>query len=173
VIGVGNTLMGDDGVGVAVVRSLLLEAGHDLTPERGGPIAAGVGRHVPGAFGPGLDAVVGETAGLGLIGHFRESRVVIVVDALDAAAEGAEPGQVFRFDPDEAGVTSLRSNNIHGMGVPHLVANARLMGADPEVVVYAVQVGDVRPRPDRLSSAVATAVPDVVAMVRADIARLG
>ena len=25
--------MGDDGVGVAVVRRLLLEAGHDLTPE--------------------------------------------------------------------------------------------------------------------------------------------
>ena len=91
--------MGDDGVGVAVVRQLLLEAGHDLTPEHGGPIAAGVGRHVPGAFGPGLDAVVGETAGLGLIGHFKESRAVVVIDALDAAAEGAEPGQVFASTP--------------------------------------------------------------------------
>ena len=70
-------------------------------------------------------------------------------------------------------MTSLRSNNIHGMGVPHLVANARLTGADPEVIVYAVQVADVRPRPDRLSPAVAAAVPDVVAMIRADIARLG
>ena len=173
VIGVGNTLMGDDGVGVAVVRRLLAEAGHDLTPEHGGPIAAGVGRHVPDAFGPGLDAVVGETAGLGLIGHFRVSRTVVVVDALDAADQGAEPGQVFRFDPDEAGVTALRSNNIHGMGVPHLVANARLTGADPEVVVYAVQVGDVRPRPDELTPEVAAAVPDVVAMIRADLAAAG
>ena len=165
--------MGDDGVGVAVVRQLLAEAGRDVTPEHGGPIAAGVGRHVPEAFGHGLDAVVGETAGLGLIGHFKESRTVIVIDALDASSEGAQPGQVFRFDPDEAGVTSLRSNNIHGMGVPHLVVNARLSGAEPEVIVYAVQVGDVRPRPDQLSPAVAAAVPAVVAMVRADIARLG
>ncbi len=92
-IGVGNTLMGDDGVGVAVVRQLLADAGHDVTPAHGGPIAAGVGRHVPGAFGDGLDAVVGETAGLGLIGHFRASRAVIVVDALDAAGRGAEPGR--------------------------------------------------------------------------------
>ena len=173
VIGVGNTLMGDDGVGVAVVRQLLAEAGHDVTPEHGGPVAAGVGRHIPGAFGPGLDAVVGETAGLGLIGHFRASRAVVVVDALDAADQGADPGQVFRFDPDEAGVTALRSNNIHGMGVPHLVANARLTGADPEVVVYAVQVGDVRPRPDELTPEVAAAVPAVVAMIREDLAEAG
>ena len=171
-IGVGNTLMGDDGVGVAVVRRLLADAGHDVTPAAGGPVAAGVGRHVPGAFGPGVDAGVGETAGLGLIGHFRTSEAVIVVDALDAAAQGAEPGQVFRFSPDEAGIAALRSNNIHGMGVPHLVANARLTGADPDVVVYAVQVGDVRPRPDELTPEVAAAVPAVVAMIREDLARL-
>jgi hydrogenase maturation protease len=171
VLGVGNTLMGDDGVGVAVVRQLLADAGHDVTPPGGGPVAAGVGRHVPDAFGPGLDAVLGETAGLGLIKHFREAEAVIVVDALDASGQGAEPGQVFRFGPDEAGVVSLRSNNIHGMGVPHLVANARLTGADPEVVVFAVQVGDVRPNADTLSPAVAEAVPAVVAMVAEEIAK--
>ncbi len=172
VVGVGNTLMGDDGVGVAVVRRLLADAGHDVTPEDGGPIAAGVGRHIPDAFGPGIDAVLGETAGLGLIGHFRESPAVIVVDALDAADKGAEPGQVFRFGPDEAGAVALRSNNIHGMGVPHLVANARLSGADPDVVVYAVQVGDVRPRPDELTPEVDEAAAAVAAMVREDIACL-
>ena len=171
VLGVGNTLMGDDGVGVAVVRQLLADAGHDVTPPDGGPIAAGVGRHVPDAFGPGLDAVVGETAGLGLIRHFREARTVIVVDALDAFAQGALPGQVFRFSPDEAGVVSLRSNNIHGMGVPHLVANARLTGADPEVIVFAVQVGDVRPNADALSPAVAEAVPAVGVLVAREIAK--
>jgi hydrogenase maturation protease len=163
--------MGDDGVGVAVVRRLLEQSGHDVTPLHGGPVAAGVGRHIPDAFGPGLDAVLGETAGLGLIKHFREADAVIVVDALDASGQGAEPGQVFRFGPDEAGVVSLRSNNIHGMGVPHLVANARLVGADPEVVIFAVQVGDVRPNADTLSPAVAGALPAVAAMVAEEIAR--
>jgi hydrogenase maturation protease len=162
--------MGDDGVGVDVVRRLLAAAGHDVTPAAGGPIAAGVGRHLPDAFGPGIDAVLGETAGLGLIGHFRESLAVIVVDALDAADQGAAPGQVFRFSPDDAGIVTLRSNNIHGMGVPHLVAHARLTGADPEVVVFAVQVGDVHPRPDTLTPEVAAAVPHVVRLIEEEIA---
>ncbi len=69
-------------------------------------------------------------------------------------------------------MVALRSNNIHGMGVPHLVANARLSGADPDVVVYAVQVGDVRPRPDELTPEVDEAVAAVAAMVREDIGRL-
>ena len=82
---------------------------------------------------------------MALLKHFLESDVVIVVDAL---AADAEPGAIFRFDPDEAGIMNLRSNNIHGMGVPHLVTNARLKGADPEVIVFAVQVASVdAPRP--------------------------
>ena len=162
--------MGDDGVGVSVVRRLLEDAGVDLGAGAG-PVAAGVGRHLPDGLGPGVDAVLGETAGLGLIKHFREAEAVIVVDALDASGQGAAPGQVFRFSPDDAGIMDLRSNNIHGMGVPHLVANARLTGADPEVVVYAIQVGDVRPDPDHLTPEVEAAAGDVARMVRDDIAR--
>jgi len=54
--------------------------------------------------------------------------------------------------------------------VPHLVAHARLSGADPTVVVFAVQVGDVRPDPDALTPEVAAAVPDVVALIEDEIA---
>ncbi len=162
--------MGDDGVGVATVRGLLADAGVAIDAPGAGPIAAGCGRHLPDALGPGVDVVVGETAGLALIRHFRESDVVIVVDALDASGQGAGPGQVFRFSPDDVGIVSLRSNNIHGMGVPHLVAHARLTGADPEVVVFAVQVGDVRPNPDTLTPEVAAAVPDVIGLIKEEIA---
>jgi hydrogenase maturation protease len=148
VLGVGNSLMRDDGVGVAVARRLLEEGG---LPD-------------------GVEVVLGETAGMGLVGFFRESDAVVFVDAIDL---GDEPGSVFRFGPDEAGVTSLRSNNIHGMGVGYLLTCARLSGADPEVVCVAVQVGDVRPQPDGLTEAVAAAVPEVAALVRAEADRLG
>jgi hydrogenase maturation protease len=146
IVGVGNTLMGDDGVGVQVARSLLGE----------GPLPDGV------------EVVLGETAGMALLPYFRECRSVIFVDAIDA---GAEPGAVFRFDPDEAGVTRLRSNNIHGMGVGYLLTTARWTGADPEVVVLAVQVGDVRPVPDTLTPEVAAVVPEVARMAREEALR--
>ena len=146
VIGIGNTLMGDDGVGVAVVRDLLSH-----------PI------------GQNVEVVISETAGLGLIKHFRDSDVVIVVDAI--AAE-VEPGAIFRFRPDEAGIVRLRSNNIHGMGVAHLVSNARLAGADPDVIIFGVQVGDVRPRDSTLTPPVARAAKRVRELVIEELKNL-
>ncbi|MDO8736114.1 MAG: hydrogenase maturation protease, partial [Thermoleophilia bacterium] len=94
---------------------------------------------------------------------------VIVIDAL--AAE-AEPGAIFRFDPDEAGVMNLRTNNIHGMGVPHLITTARLKGADPEVVVLAVQVASVVPRDRELSPPVAATVARVQELVADEVRRI-
>ena len=147
VLGVGNSLMRDDGVGVAVARRLLEEGG------------------LPDS----VEVVIGETAGMGLLRFFRDFDGVVFVDAIDI---GDEPGSVFRFGPDEAGVTSLRSNNIHGMGVGYLMTCARMVGANPEVVCVAVQVGDVRPLPDELTPEVAAVVADVAALVRAEAGRL-
>jgi hydrogenase maturation protease len=146
VLGIGNTLMGDDGAGAAVVRELS---------------CAGLGEEVAILQRPNAD--------MGALRYFLESDAVIVVDALEA---GSEPGAVFRFTPDEAGITSLRSNNIHGMGVGHLVTNARLSGADPYVVVLAIQIGTVDPNADTLSPAVAEAIPHVAEMVRKEVAGL-
>lgn len=143
VLGIGNTLMGDDGVGAAVARSLT----------RTGPP-------------PGVTVVESPNADMGLVRHFREAERVYVVDGIDA---GAEPGAVFRFSPDEAGVTSLRSNNIHGMGVGFLLTNARLTGANPDVVVFGIQVADIRPRPDTLTTEVARAAEAVAEMLRREL----
>jgi hydrogenase maturation protease len=145
VVAIGSSVMGDDGVGAVVAR---------LLRER--PEAAGV------------DVIEGELAGMGLIPHFLTSGHVLVVDAMDA---GAEPGSIFRFDPDEAGVTQLRSNNIHGMGLPYLVTNARLKGYSPQVLVFGVQVRDVAPV-DELSPPVAAVVPRVVELMAEELRRL-
>ena len=147
VLGVGNTLMCDDGVGVAVARRLIDEGGLPDT----------------------VTVVCGETAGMGLVGYFRDYDAVVFVDAIDV---GDAPGSVFRFGPDEAGVTTLRSNNIHGMGVGYLVTCARLTGAFPEVVCVAIQVGDVKALPDELTSALAAGLDDTVALVRDEALRL-
>lgn len=146
VLGVGNELMCDDGVGVTVARAL---------------------QH-RGALPPGIDVVLGETAGMALVRHFRESDAVVFVDAIDV---GERPGSIFRFHPDDAGVTSLRSNNTHGMGIGYLLTCARLAGADPDVTVVAVQVGDVRPLPDQLTPQVADAIPDALALVEQEALR--
>lgn len=144
IVGIGNTLMGDDGAGVFVAEELL-----------GGELPDGV------------ECVIGDTAGMGLIRNFVDFSRVIVVDAIDVKEQ---PGDIFRFDPDEAGITELRSHNVHGMGVSYLITSARMMGADPDVLIFAIQVGDVRPLDRKLSEPVRKAVKRVTEMVREELA---
>ena len=145
IIGIGNTMMGDDGIGVRVAEAL---ADRDL--------------------GPRVEVVVGSVAGMALIGHFLESETIIVVDGIDVSAE---PGSVYRFDADDAGITALRSHTSHGLSVPDLVRAARLSGASPRVLVFGIQVGDVSMRVDELSPALARAVEATADLVKAEVTR--
>lgn len=143
VLCIGNTLMGDDGLGAVVAHELRQRGLEDVR------------------------IVERPNAEMGLIRYFFDSNRIFVVDAIDV---GLEPGAAFRFSPDEAGVTQLRSHNIHGMGVSYLVTNARMAGYSPDVTIYAVQVGDVRPNPDTLTDQVLAAAYHVADLVEADAA---
>ena len=142
----GNTLMGDDGVGVRVAEALLVR---DL--------------------GPDIAVVSGGTAGMALSQYFRDADQVVVVDAI---AAGDTPGSVFRFTPQDAGITDLRSHTSHGLSLPNIMLAARLQGAAPEVVIYAIQIGDITCGFDTLTPEVEAAVPDVADMVAAEAVRL-
>lgn len=147
IIGIGNTLMGDDGVGVAVAR--LLQARTDL--------------------GPAVTVIDGATGGMALSAHFSTDDAVIVIDAI---AVGDVPGSVYRLDPDESGITQLRSHTSHGLSLPNLIMAARLCGANPRVIVYAVQIGSITTGFDTLTPEVADALPDIVDLVIAEAAAL-
>jgi len=144
VVGIGNTFMGDDGVGPFITR-LIRENDH---------------------AGLSVNVIDRPNADMGMLKHFRESQRIIVIDGLDV---GGEPGSVYRFTPLSAGMVSLRSNNIHGMGVGHVVASAWLCGACPDVIIYGVQVGDVRPNPDNLTPEVEDAARCVAELVEGEL----
>lgn len=144
VIGVGNTLMGDDGVGVRAAEELE-------------------------SMGIAARVTVGHLAGPLLMPAVMEADGVVFVDAL---AADDEPGTIYRMDPDEAGITKLRSTTSHGLGIPHLITNARLLGHHPEFVVYAVHIGDIMCGPDTLTPKVAAALPKVVNLVAEEVARM-
>ena len=142
----GNTLMGDDGVGVRVAEAL---DARDL--------------------GPDIDVVNGGTAGMALTDHFTTSEHVVVVDAI---AAGDTPGAVFRFHPEDAGILSLRSHTSHGLSLPNIIWTAQLKGATPNVIVYAVQIGDITCGFDTLTPELEACVPDVAEMVAEEALRL-
>jgi hydrogenase maturation protease len=142
----GNTLMGDDGVGVRVAEALSLR---DL--------------------GADIEVVSGGTAGMALSRYFTTADRVLVVDAI---AAGDTPGSVFRFRPEDAGILTLRSHTSHGISLPSIMLAASLQGTCPEVVVYAVQIGDITCGFDTLTAEVEAVVPEVADMVAEEAMRL-
>jgi hydrogenase maturation protease len=129
VIGVGNRWRGDDAAGLEVARRVR---------------AGGVEAH----------EVEGDASAL--VDVWTGARHVVVVDA---AASGAAPGTVRRFDA-AAGPLPARSvrSSTHAFGVPDAIELSRALGRLPErLEVYAIE-GETFAAGDRLSPAVEEAV---------------
>ncbi len=115
IVGVGNLLLGDEGVGIHAVREL----------EK---------RSLP----PYVDVVDGGTAGLNLLDLMIGQQRVIIIDAVDG---GAQPGTVFRFSPEEIVEDVERLPlSLHQMEVLNVLQLATYLGQPlPPVVVYGIQ----------------------------------
>ncbi len=148
IIGLGNTLMGDDGVGPAVIERLA---------------STGAGNSA------GVELVDGQVKGMALVGSFLGSRAVIVVDAIDV---GAEPGAIFRLPAEEVLKRGSGFEHAHGLGLAHLLTYCQLQGKGPDtVVVYGVQIGSTAPAL-HLCPPVEAALDRVVELVTAEATAL-
>jgi len=142
VLGVGNLLKGDDGVGVRVIEAL----------ERGA------------ALGPGVELVDGGTGGPTLMTEFAGAEALIIVDAAEL---GAAPGTVREFGlEDVAETVTPRAFSLHDVGVMGLIELARGVGELPEVVRFVVVQPGRFDTGDRLSAAVVGAVEKAAEAVR-------
>jgi hydrogenase maturation protease len=144
VLGIGNILQGDDGVGVRVVREL----------EKAAPPS-------------GPDLYDGGTAPFDMIEVFLEHDRVIIVDCVTA---GDEPGTVHRVTPEVLAGIESGSRFAHGLGVPETVRIARDLGCEAEVVVLGVEPAEIGWSLD-LSDPVEMAVPRLVDAVRVEACR--
>lgn len=115
VIGIGNPLRGDDGVGPAVVEAL----------RRGG-------------LPEGVEAVDAGQAGLGLVGLMEDADRVVLVDASEM---GAEAGAVRAFGLGEALMAEEGlGSGVHEARVGLALRMAEALGClPPEVKVVGVQ----------------------------------
>jgi hydrogenase maturation protease len=116
VIGLGNVVLSDDGVGVQAVVRLRERLGSQ----------------------PDVTLVEGGTAGLLLLPHLADAERAIIVDAIDI---GAEPGTLIRLGGDEF-ADAFSGSTVHDVGLRDLLGAARLSGAWPEqLVLHGVQPG--------------------------------
>jgi hydrogenase maturation protease len=137
ILGLGNLILSDDGVGIHAVRLL----------ERDGKLG-----------GAGVAVIDGGTFGVELSAFTAGAERLIVLDSVDV---GARPGVLIRMCKDD-----LRdlpgAASVHGLGLADLLAALRLMGSEPaEVVLLGVQPLTTAPGTS-LSPAVQAALPLLV-----------
>jgi hydrogenase maturation protease len=120
VLGLGNILLGDEGVGVRVVERLqkLYEFPQEVQVLDGGTLA------------------------LDLLSYVEDADRLLVIDALEMSAK---PGTVARLEGDEIPAFLSVKISSHQIGLADLLAAARLRGLYPEeLVLWGVQPGELK-----------------------------
>jgi hydrogenase maturation protease len=143
VLGVGNTIMGDEGVGVRCVEW--------LAP------------HVP----PDVFVVDGGTSTHELLGDIEEAELLIIVDAI---ATTLPPGSNVRLEGDR--IPSAFSNKLspHQHGINDLLAALALLGKSPKrLVLFGIAPERIELGME-LTAAVSAVVPEVGRRVLAELA---
>ena len=144
VLGLGNPLRGDDGVGPRIIEELTRRE----LPE--GVTVQDVGN-----------------AGLDLLNILEGWERAVIVDA---AEMGRDPGRFIRFTPDEAQLTQASDHvSLHNAGLGEVLTLANTLGWTlPELVIFGVQPAEIDWR-EGLSPAVEAAVPALTDAVIAEL----
>jgi hydrogenase maturation protease len=139
VLGIGNLLMGDEGVGVHAARRLERE---DL---------------------PACVTVVdGGTGGFHLLSYLRDFDPIVMIDA---TIDGQAPGTVAVLEPRYAS-DFPRTLTAHDIGLRDLVESAALLNMRPKVHLVTVSIESLQPMRTSLSPEIEDAVERVVGVVR-------
>ncbi len=147
ILGLGNPILTDDGVGIHVVRA----AAAHVQPD--GPVLA--------------EASVG---GLRLLDTLAGYERVILVDAIQTP--GGQPGDLYLLHPNDLRA-SLHSGSTHDLSLPGALALGRQLGlvlpTDEALTIVAVETEDVLTFGESCTPAVEAAIPRAVEMVLACI----
>jgi hydrogenase maturation protease len=141
VLGLGNAILCDDGVGIKVVRHLAQNGPH-----------------------PGVELKEAEVAGFALLDLLEGYDRAIVVDAVRVS--GTEPGQVVVFS-SEMLAPSLHLVAGHQIDLPGALELGRALGrpVPSRVEIVGVQVQDDRTFDEHCTPAVEAAIPTAARIV--------
>jgi len=134
VIGIGNPLVEDEGVGVRIAEILMQSWD----------------------FPPRVTVMDAGTMGMGMLQLFRDFDRLVIIDALDGTGE--PPGTVMHMDPEDL-ATSQVLHSLHDIKLSDVLLNAELMGIKPEVDFIGIQVGSMRELVTDMTPEVEAALP--------------
>jgi len=148
VLGVGNILFTDEGVGIHTVESLR---------ERY-------------EFAPNVSLEDGGVLGMNLLGIISEADHLIVVDAIK---NGKEPGTLYRLEGEEIPKRVFAKNSLHQVDLLEALTLCQALDKTPETVIVGVEPKDIKTVCLELTPPVQERVDDLILMVLGELDRLG
>ena len=124
VLGIGNILLGDEGIGVHAVRAL-------------------ENKTYPGH----ISFLDGGTGGFHLLSIFQQYKKIILIDA---TLDGQSPGKVSLLKPKYAR-DFPQTLSAHDIGLRDLVNSSALLGFFPEISLITISISDNQPLSMELS----------------------
>ena len=148
VLGVGNLLFTDEGVGIHAVETLLeqYEFSQNVSIEDGGVL------------------------GINLLGIISEADDLIVVDAI---RNGGAPGTLYRLEGDDIPKRILAKNSLHQVDLLEALTLCQALDKVPETVIVGVEPEDIETLGLELTTPVQEKMGDLIAMVLRELDRLG
>jgi hydrogenase maturation protease len=148
ILGVGNLLFTDEGVGVRAAE--LLQDRYEF-PEN-------------------VQVVDGGTLGLNLLSVISEADYLIVIDAV---RNGGDPGTLYRLAGDEIPKRILAKNSLHQVDLLEALTCCQALDKVPETVIVGVEPEDITTMGVELSLTVQAKIEVLVQAVLEDLTNFG
>ena len=149
ILGVGNLLLSDEGVGVHAVNKLMKEY----------------------SFPPCVTLMDGGTLGISLMEYLLNCDYLIVIDALRG---GHAPGSVYRLEGEGLRKSLGMSDSMHQLDLVDTLNLCELAeGKKPDAVVFGLEPADMESLSPELTATGKAALPKLCQVVLDELERLG
>ncbi|MBD3275959.1 MAG: hydrogenase maturation protease [Candidatus Marinimicrobia bacterium] len=140
ILGLGNYLMQDEGVGVHLAR--IIEANYQFEPE--------------------ISVIDGGTMGLDLMPYFEENERVLIIDAMDA---DKPPATVFTLQNDSILAQLKTKLSLHHLGLSDVLGTIKLLDMEPsEIFLLGIQPAEITTSIE-LSDTISNKLPAIIDII--------
>lgn len=135
ILGIGNVLMGDEGVGVHTIKTM-------------------DGKYFPES----VNVLDGGTGGFHLMAYFQEYENIIMIDA---TMDKKQAGTVSVIEPKFAS-DFPKTLSAHDIGLKDMIESITILGKLPKIYLITVTINNIRSMYMELSPEVKSSIPEVI-----------
>jgi len=148
ILGVGNILLKDEGVGVRAIEKLQRDY----------------------KFPSNVEIMDGGTAGLGLLNLFDGVDHLIIVDAIQG---NDSPGSLYCFKFEDISANIPKKFSPHQIGILETLTVKKVLGKIPDTTIIAVQPKDCSHWGMELTPEIEDKIPNIIALIIDELKKIG